>query len=120
MKIDKVEIIWNKDTLKDVLEIIPDRIVQEVAGVTLDLTYPTIPERTGKMKRETKAAGVKEIGNMEYEIGSYVDYAKYPYNMNNETTNWTTDGTNSFWFKEYWLKHGNAIFDMVVERNKVK
>lgn len=116
---ETVELRWNPGVQKNLTETIPDKIIQEVARDTLDLTYPSIPEKTGKTKRSSKAAGVRG-GNGEYWIGSYTNYAKHVYVMDNAKTHWTTPGTNSYWYKEYWLKHGQAILSMVLERNKKK
>ena len=98
---------------------IPDKIIYEVARATLDGVQPTIPERTGNMKRTTLAGGVKG-SNGDYYIGSYTDYAKYVYERDNNKTNWTTPGTNSYWFKEYWLKNGKSILSTVLEENKLE
>lgn len=116
--IESVELKWASGAQDKLTKDIPDQIVREVATATLNLVIPTVPERTGKMKRSTMAGGVRG-SNSEYYIGSYTDYAKYVYVMNNDTTHWTTSGTNSYWFKEYWLKHGQSILNMVVEENKL-
>lgn len=117
--IETVELKWTPGVQKELTETIPDEIIQEVARDTLELTYPTIPELTGKMKRETKAGGVRG-SNGEYWIGSYTKYAKYVYIKDNNKTKWTTPGTNSYWFREYWQKHGKGIIEMVLERNRKK
>lgn len=116
---ETVELKWASGAQKKITETIPDEIIKEVARDTLELTYPTIPERTGKMKRESRAAGVRG-GNGEYWIGSYTNYALYVYIRDNNKTHWTTPGTNSYWFREYWQKHGQAILAMVIERNTNK
>ena len=116
---ESVELRWAPGVEKALTETIPDEIIKDIARETLDLTYPTIPENTGKMKRESKAAGVKG-SNGEYWIGSYTKYAKFVYVRDNNKTNWTTPGTNSYWFKEYWLKHGKNIIEVVLERNRKK
>ena len=116
--IEKVDLKWAPGAEDRLTNDIPDQIVHEVAVSTLNLVQPTIPERTGKMKRSTMAGGVRG-GNGEYYIGSYTNYAKYVYVMDNDKTHWTTSGTNSYWFREYWLKHGQAILNMVVEENKL-
>ena len=90
----------------------------DISRETLYLVYPTIPERTGKMKQSSLARGVQG-GNKNYKIGSYTDYASYVYVMP-EKTHWTTPGTNARWFSEYWQNHGKSIANSVIERNKLK
>ena len=90
---DTVILKWAPGVEDRLTKDIPDNIVHEVATATLSLVTPTIPERTGKMKRSTTAGGVRG-GNGEYYIGSYTDYAKYVYVMDNNKTHWTTPGTN--------------------------
>lgn len=119
MEIKKVEVKWNNGAYETITEEVPDRIMYETARETLDLVFPTIPELTGKMKQTSLAKGVQG-SDCEYKIGSYTDYAMYVYVKNNDTTNWTTPGTNSRWFHEYWEKHGKSIISSVVERNMLK
>lgn len=117
--IEEVEIKWQPGAIDKITKIYPDEVLFGVARNTLDLTIPTVPEKTGKMKRSTMAGGVRG-GNGEYYIGSYTNYAKYPYTMDNAKTHWTTPGTNSYWFREIFQKHGKAILSMVIEENKLK
>lgn len=114
---ESVTLKWAPGAKQKLLNDIPDKLVYEVARMTLDQVIPTIPERTGKTRRSTTAGGVRG-GDKEYYIGSYTDYAIYPYVMDNDTTHWTTPGTNSYWFKEYWLKHGKSILSTVIKENK--
>ena len=116
---EEVILKWKPGAKEKLTQEIPDKIIYNVARMTLDLVEPTIPENTGKMKRSTITGGVRG-GNGEYYIGSYTNYAKYVYTMDNSRTTWTTPGTNSYWFKEYWLKHGNSILSMVLKENKLK
>jgi hypothetical protein len=37
-----------------------------------------------------------------------------------ESTNWTTPGTDSQWYKKYWEKHKTMIVKNALERNKLK
>ena len=114
---ETVEIKWKPGAEQKLTQDIPDKFVYDVARMTLDLVIPTIPERTGKTRRSTLSGGVRG-GNGEYYIGSYTDYAKYPYTMDNVKTHWTTPGTNSYWFREYFLKHVHAIMSTVIKENK--
>lgn len=117
--IEEVSLKWARGAENKINKVVPDEIIYGVARATLDQVQPTIPENTGKMRRSTLAGGVKG-GNGEYQIGSYTNYAKYVYVKDNAKTNWTTPGTNSHWFKEYFLKHGNSILSMVLKENKLK
>lgn len=113
-----VQVIWEKGAYDKITKEIPDKIVHDIARITLDMTTPTIPERTGKMKRSTLARGVQG-GNSNYKIGSYTDYAAYVYVMP-EKTHWTTPGTNAYWFREVVQKNIHNIMEQAVERNKLK
>lgn len=121
----KFELKWNKQT-KRLLENTPDKIVQNIAFETLNLTAPIIPmssalERNltrGRLRRETVAASVKKSGNYYY-LESPTFYANYVYNFNDATTNWSTPDTHSHWFDLTWEKQGKLITDRVIERNKL-
>lgn len=121
----KVELKWNK-SVQSKLKSLPLKIVQEVAADTLGKAYPTIPmssalERNltrGRLRRETMAKGVQTKGTIVY-LESPTYYANYVYNMNNNTTNWSTPGTGSKWFDNTWKKQGKQILDRAVERNKL-
>ena len=121
----KVDLKWNRQT-KKLLETLPDKIVQEIALETLNLTAPIIPmssalERNltrGRLRRETVASGVQKNNNTYY-LESPTYYANYVYNFNDSTTNWSTTNTHSKWFERSWQKQGKLITDRTVERNKL-
>lgn len=121
----KVDLKWNRQT-KKLLETLPDKIVQEIALETLNLTAPIIPmssalERNltrGRLRRETVASGVQKNNNTYY-LESPTYYANYVYNFNDSTTNWSTPNTHSKWFERSWQKQGKLITDRTVERNKL-
>lgn len=121
----KVDLKWNRQT-KKLLETLPDKIVQEIALETLNLTAPIIPmssalERNltrGRLRRETVATGVQKNGKTYY-LESPTYYANYVYNFNDSTTNWSTPDTHSKWFERTWQKQGKLITDRTVERNKL-
>lgn len=115
---ETVVVKWNKGAKEQLADVVPDKIIYEVARQTLDLTYPTIPEKTGKMKRTSISQGVQG-GDGTYHIGSYTNYASYVYVMSDKT-HWTTPGTNAHWFKRCWQKSGKSITNTVVGRNKLK
>ena len=118
--IDKVniELIWEKGAKENLTHDTPDKIMRDVARISLDMTYPEIPELTGRMKKSSLARGVQG-GNMNYKIGSYTDYAAYVYVMPRKTR-WTTPGTQSYWFRNVIQKNINNIMQQAVERNKLK
>lgn len=113
-----IELKWIKGAKEKLTNETPDRIMHDIARISLDMTMPTIPERTGKMKRTTLARGVQG-GNMNYKIGSYTDYASHVYVMPDKT-HWTTPGTQSYWFREVIQKNIKNIMQQAVERNQLK
>lgn len=100
----------------------PDKVLYAVASMTLDMTYPTIPKSnltgSGKLRQTSKSAGVRG-SNGDYYIGSYTEYAKYV-NTYPTTTNWSTPGTTSNWYKKTWKKKGKVITDNAIGRNQLK
>ena len=58
---ETVVVKWNKGVKEQLTNVAPDRIIYEVARQILDLTYPTIPEKTGKMKRTSISQGVPGV-----------------------------------------------------------
>ena len=109
------KVSWLPGMEEKILHEIPDRIIYSSARQTLDITYPTIPELTGKLKQSSLARGVQG-GDGVYKIGSYTDYASFVYIKNNDTTNWTTPGTNSHWFTETWQKRGKSIVQEAIRK----
>ena len=120
---DSVVVKWSPGAKEKLLNTYPDTIMYQVARMTLDMSYTTIPLSTrknaGQLRRSSMAAGVRG-SNKKYYIGSYTDYAKYVWKMPNESTNWSTPGTVSEWYKRYWDKSGKTVIDTVLRRNKLK
>ena len=118
-----VEVKWRPRAKNRILNEYPDSIIYQVASMTLDMSYTSIPmskkKDKGKLRQTSKAAGVRG-SNKDYYIGSYTDYAKYVWKMSNNDTNWSTPGTNSEWYKRFWDKSGVSVLNTVVERNKLK
>lgn len=98
----------------------PDKIVYSVASNTLHRSYPTIPmskkKNNGHLRERSMDYGVRG-GNATYKIGSDTSYAKYVWVMNNETTNWTTQGTGSQWYINYLKKHGKQLIAESIKEN---
>ena len=75
---------------------------------------------------QSKMVGIPDgyIDKEEYYdkngVQDYTDYAKYVWQMPNESTNWSTPGTASEWYKRYWNKSGKSVVNTVLERNKLK
>lgn len=118
IKSGSIKVNWGKGVQEEITHNTPKDIMHDIAERTLMMTFPTIPELTGKMKQTSLAHGVQG-SNMNYTIGSYTNYASYVYVMPKKT-NWTTPGTNAYWFNEVWVKHGKSIVREAVERNKLK
>ena len=120
---DDIVVKWSPGAQNKLLNVYPDTIVYQVARMTLDMSYTTIPlsnrKNAGQLRRTSMAAGVRG-SNKNYYIGSYTDYAKYVWVMPDESTHWSTPETHSKWYKRYWEKTGKNIINTVVERNKLK
>lgn len=120
---DDIEVKWNPGAKEKLLNEYPDNIIYQVARMTLDMSYETIPlskrKNAGKLRQTSTSAGVRG-SDKNYYIGSYTDYAKYVWEMPNESTNWSTPGTQSEWYKRVWDKKGQNILNTVLERNKIK
>ena len=118
-----VKFTWNKEAKKK-LKTVDDEILYDIARMTLDRTYPTIPMSTlknnsGRLRRSTMEYGVQK-GDKGYTIGSNTEYASRVYQMNDSTTNWSTKGTGSKWFGKTWQKEAQIITKQAVERNMLK
>lgn len=75
-----------------------DKIVKAIARTTLDYTHSqnAFAYRTGELERSSMAFGVKG-SNMEYALGSGVNYGRYVYAMS-KGTNWTNPSTRNQWY----------------------
>lgn len=98
-----------------------DKQLYAIARKTLDMTIPTIPRDTGRMRLASsgfRGRGVVKTSN-GYAIGSDTYYAskvwKYP-----DTTNWTTPGTNGEWYLRTWNRNRNQIIKMALIQNKLR
>lgn len=101
-----------------ILKNFPDKVIKQIARQTLDQSYQTIPRDRGNLRTSSKAYGVKG-GNGDYTIGSTTSYAKYVWNMN-PNSNWTTPGTTSQWYINYFKKKGKSIVANAVNTNLLK
>lgn len=106
------------------LKTAPDKIMYAIASMTLDASYPSIPksENGGDTRKTTKAAGVRKASDGNYMIGSYTDYAKYPYTIEDRISNvnWTEHGSESHWFEHIWKRKGQKIKMEAIRRNEIK
>ena len=105
----------NEHTNKALKEM-PDTVLFNVAKITLDNTYTIIPKNTKRMALETFSNGVRG-GNGDFYLESSPGYASHVWNMNDDTTNWTTPGTHSQWFARTLAEHGKIIIDMAVNQS---
>ena len=115
----RVEFHPNTQTENTLLNV-GDKVSYAVARMTLDYTKPHIPMSRGKatsgqLRRSTSAYGVRG-SNGNYSIGTITSYAKYVYNMDNSTTNWTTPNTNSRWFHQTFKKYNEKFFKDAISR----
>lgn len=111
----KVKVRYNTKTM-NLLKQAPNKITFSIARQYLDIVTPSIPRDTGRMRLETLRYGVKPIEN-GYQLCSNTNYANYVYNMDNNTTNWTTPGTESQWFIREWQRKGQGICMNAIKRN---
>lgn len=114
----KVDVKWEPGAYDKLTKEVPDRTMFEIAETTLNMSFPIMPERTGRMKQTSLAKGVQG-SNCNYRIGSYTDYASYVY-VKPDNTNWTTPGSEAHWFMRTWERYGSSITNEAVERNKLK
>lgn len=112
---------WYSGKKEQVLQV-GDKILKDVARRTLDMSYQTIPlanyVNSGKLRSSSMSGGVQGE-KLNYYIGSYTSYAKYVWNMG-DNTNWSTAGTSGQWYAKTWKKHGNTIVAGAIERNRLK
>lgn len=90
----------------------PDKIVYNIASEVWNQEAnpktSNIPMDTGHMREASHSFGVRGENGV-YKIGSPTSYAKYVWVMNNATTHWTTEGTESKWYINFIKKHGKRI-----------
>lgn len=116
-----VKFKW-KPGAKEKIEQSPDKIMYNMARITLDMSYPHIPlsnrKNSGHLRLSSINGGVRE-DNHGYYIGSYTNYAKYVWDMG-ANTNWSTPGTFGKWYEEVYKKNYSNISKQAVERGKLK
>ena len=121
-KIVSAKFSWNKQT-KQLLENAPDKIMYAIATQTLDKTVPIIPKSTkkngGTMRVSTRSYGARKATKLGYHLCSKTNYAVYPYEMNDSTTNWSTPGTHSKWFDRTWDEQHETIIKSAIDKNKL-
>lgn len=116
------KIKWNEKAKKG-LETIPQEILFSVAKQTLDFSIPIIPmsnevNHSGTLRRSSGRgeSGVHVLKNGCF-IGSFTDYASYVWNMNDDTTNWTTPNTHSQWFARTLKEKEKIILDNAINQS---
>ena len=113
-----VEFKWNP-RVQNGLKKIPDDILYTIAKQTLDLSVPMIPMskkvgHSGTLRRSSVSGGVRGSRG-DFYIGSYTDYAKHVWNM--ENVNWTTPGTNNKWFTRTLKQHSATIINNAIYKS---
>ena len=101
------------------LKRIPGDVLYSIAKQTLDLSVPMIPMsnivgHSGTLRRSSVSGGVRGNKN-DYYIGSYTNYAKHVWNM--ENVNWTTPGTNNKWFTRTLKQHSATIINNAIYKS---
>lgn len=96
----KVDISIPKELPVKELDNYMDKVVYNIARITLDFTNSKqrFPYLTGELNRAAMAEGVVSEGNKTYHVGAAgVDYApavwKFP-----QDTNWTNPNTYAQWY----------------------
>lgn len=116
-----VEIKFDKKTMQ-ILEKFPSKFLYSLASQTLDLSYPTIPlsdsKNRGRLRSSSRAYGVQQHTSTDYSIGSQTSYASRVWNMNNETTHWTTAGTGSKWYERTLKEKKNLMVANAIKEAK--
>ena len=122
----KYEIKWNEKVKKG-LDNIPDDILFSVAKQTLDFSIPMIPmsdkvNHAGTLRLSSQRGDGSSEGGVGkcsggYYIGSFTDYASYVWNMDAETTHWTTDGTTSLWFAAALKRYKTTIINNAINQS---
>lgn len=112
-----VQFKWNNSTKQKILNQ-PPKTMYAIARQLLDMTLPTIPMKSGTMRKTSMSAGVRSTGK-KYYIGSFTNYAKAVYSMS-DNTNWTTPGTNNKWFDKMWKLKKSIILNTVEKQERLK
>ena len=114
-----IEVKLNKRTFNKIQNA-PDKIVYNIASEVWNQEAnpktSNIPMDTETLRRESHSFGVRG-SNATYKIGSDTSYAKYVWVMNNETTHWTTKGTESKWYINFIKKHGKQLIAESIKEN---
>lgn len=107
-------------TTEKKLKKIPEDVLYKMAKITLDMSIPIIPMsdlpyHSGILRRTTASSGVHECAG-GYFIGSYTTYASHVWNLNDDTTNWTTPNTHSQWFARTLKEKGKVILENAINQ----
>ena len=100
---------------------VPDKVMYEIARMTLDYSVPHMPKNTGKLRASSTggATGGVKGQDGDYHIGSYTDYASKVWKKGSNT-NWTTPDTYGHWYSTIWKSYGDSITKQAIERYKLK
>lgn len=109
---------WNKHT-KKLLEEAPEKMLRQVARMTLDLTGSSkvTAYNTGKTEQSMYTAGVAGNMNSGFYIGNFTNYASYVYPKHN--VHWTNPNTQPKWFEYIWERNGQMITDTAIRDYKL-
>lgn len=115
-----VELKLNKK-VENGLTKLPDDTIYKIARKTLDMSQihipkSAIPSHAGTLRKATMSKGVRG-SNGDYYLTSATNYASRVWNLPDSTTNWTTSGTHSEWFKWTMKKYHAQIVDASINQS---
>ena len=114
-----VNVSWIKELPIKEIEGFENDVVYRTARMTLDFTIPHIPYLTGRLRNSSLAFGVQGQDKV-YSLGAEVDYAKYVWNYDQETTNWTNPRSYSKWFYTEFKNQKETILSNAVSNSYKK
>lgn len=111
----EVEVKVLKDIPKEQIKRFQDKVVYNVAVFTREFTknIRAYPYLSGELQRQEVALPI-EGSNMEYSLGTGVDYAIKVYTYGNETK-WTNPDTLPHWYHKAFEKGCYTIVRRAVE-----
>lgn len=115
----KIDVIMEKELPVKELDMWRDRIVYNMARVTLDFSNPHIPYLTGALEKSSMAFGVQG-SNKEYGLGytETTPYAKKVWNYPQNGTNWTNPNSYAKWYETTFKNNREKIIEQAVNNAK--
>ena len=109
------DVSWIKELPTQEIKGFEDEVVYRTARMTLDFTSPHIPRRTGTLKLASESFGVQGQDKV-YRLGATekAPYAKYVWNFDQSSTNWTNLRSYSRWFLTEFVNQKETILGNAV------